>query len=96
MKKFIKGAFELDYDITDLVGYEEKHRNVIEEIIDWADNYDVRVNMGTSDDNTYLIEYRVVGRTVSLCKGIVAELKSILKTEWKQTKLSWQVTGDTW
>lgn len=27
MKKFIKGTFELDKDVTDLVDYEEKKKN---------------------------------------------------------------------
>lgn len=55
MKKFIKGTLELDQNVTDLEAYEEKHKNAIEELIDWANSFDVAINMGTSDDNTYLI-----------------------------------------
>lgn len=94
MKKFIKGTFELDQNVIDLEGYEEQHKRAIEEILDWAESYDVGINMGTSDDNTYLIEYKIVGKTASFCKGVLAELRSMLKDEWKKTKSLWQGSGD--
>lgn len=94
MKKFIKGTFELDQDVVNLEEYEEKHKRAIEEIIDWANDFNVGINMGTSDDNTYLIEYKIVGKTASFCKGLLSELKSMLKDEWKKTKSLWQGSGD--
>lgn len=62
MKKFIKGTFELDKDIVNLEEYEEKHKRAILEILDWAESFDVGINMGTADDNTYLIEYKIVAK----------------------------------
>ena len=50
--------------------------------------------MGTSEDNTYLVEYKVIGNTLAYCKGIVAELKSMLKKEWKKTNSVFQANGD--
>jgi len=94
MKKFIKGVFELDQNVVDLVDYEEKHRRAIEGIIDWANRFNVSINMGTADDNTYLIEYDIVGETASFCKGLLSVLKSMLKAEWKKTTLVWQRIGD--
>lgn len=94
MKKFIQGTFELDHDVIDLEGYEEKHKRAIEDIIDWANSFDVGINMGTSDDNTYLIEYKIVGNTASFCKGMLSELRTMLKDEWKKTKSLWQGSGD--
>ena len=94
MKKFIKGTFELDKDVINLEEYEDKHNIAIEEIIDWANSYNVAINMGTSDDNTYLLEYKIVGKTASLCKGLLSELRSMLKDEWKKTKSVWQASGD--
>lgn len=94
MKKFIKGTFELDQDVVNLEEYEAKHKRAIDEIFDWANSFDVSINMGTSDDNTYLIEYKIIGNTASFCKGILAELKVILKDEWKKTKSLWQGSGD--
>lgn len=94
MKKFIKGIFELDQDVINLEEYEEKHKMAIEEIIDWANDFNVRINMGISDDNTYLIEYKIVGNTASFCKSLLSELKSMLKNEWKKTKTLWQSSGN--
>lgn len=94
MKKFIQGTFELDQDVINLKEYEEKHKMVITKIIDWANKYDVDINMGISLDNSYLIEYKIVGNTLSFCKGLLSELKSMLKNEWKQMKSLWQGNGD--
>lgn len=94
MKKFIKGTFELDKDVINLEEYEDKHKTALEEIIDWANSLDVDVLFGTSDDNAYLIEYKIVGKTASLCKGLLSELRSMLKDEWKKTQSVWQASGD--
>ena len=94
MKKFIKGTFELDKDVINLEEYEDNHTIAIEEIIDWANSYNVAINMGTSDDNTYLLEYKIVGKTASLCKGLLSELRSMLKDEWKKAQSVWQASGD--
>ena len=59
MKKFIKGTFELDQNVVDLEGYEEKHRKAIDEIVDWANSFDVGIGMGTASDNSYLLEYKI-------------------------------------
>lgn len=94
MKKFIRGTFELDHNVTDLESYEEKHKIALAEIVDWANSLDVRITMGTSDDDTYLIEYKIVGNTASYCKSLLSELRSMLKDEWKKTKSLWQGSGD--
>ena len=94
MKKFIKGTFELDKDVINLEEYENKHTIAIEEIIDWANSYNIAINMGTSDDNTYLLEYKIVGKTASSCKGLLSELRSLLKDEWKKAQSVWQASGD--
>ena len=94
MKKFIKGTFELDINVTDLVTYEEKHKRAIEEIIDWANSLNVAIKMGTADDDSYLLEYKIVGKTASFCKGLLSELRTMLKAEWKKTTSLWQGSGD--
>lgn len=94
MKKFIKGTFELDQNVIDLVEYENQRKNAIEELIDWADSFDVAINMGTADDNSYLCEYKIVGKTASFCKGLLSELRQILKEYWPKTKSLWQGSGD--
>lgn len=94
MKKFIKGTFELDQNVTNLEEYEEKHKRAIEEIINWAYSFDININMGTSEDNSYLIEYKIVGKTSAGCKGLLSELKAMLKEEWKKPINLWQGSGD--
>ena len=96
MKKFIKGAFELDENVIDLVAHEEKHKIALEEIVEWANNAGVAILFGTSEDNTYLCEYKIVGKTVAFCKGLASELKALLKDEFPKTKMVWQGTGDCW
>ena len=93
MKKFIKGTFELDQNVVDLLKYEEKHIKAIEEIIDWANKFDVEIRMGTAEDDSYLIEYRIVGNTTAFCKSLLSELKPIIKKEWKKAKSLMETSG---
>lgn len=94
MKKFIKGTFELERNVVNLKEYEEKHKHAIMEIFDWAASFDIAIRVGTSNDNTYLLEYKIVGNTASLCKGLLSELKSMIKDEWKKATSLWQGSGD--
>lgn len=94
MKKFIKGTFELDTNVTDLAAYEQKKETKILAIIDWCNTFNVAVNMGTSDDNTYLCEYKIVAKTKSMCNSLLRELKEMLKECFPYVKLVWQASGD--
>ena len=94
MKKFIKGTFELDTNVTDLIKYEKKHDTMLNQLIEWADSLGVALNIGTSEDNTYLCEYKIVGNTASYCKSLCSELRQILKNEFPKTKSLWQGSGD--
>ncbi len=95
MKKFIKGAFELDQNVTNLEEYEKEHKWAIDYIIGWGNKYQADVVIGLSKDNKYLLEYRIVGNTVVYCKELLSKLKSFLKDEWKKPKLLWQISGKT-
>lgn len=94
MKKFIKGTFELDKDVTDLVAYEEGRKEKILEIADWCNRFGVEILCGTADDNTYLCEYRIVANTKALCNGLLREFKAKLKDCYPYVKLIWQGSGD--
>lgn len=94
MKRFIQGTFELDTNVTDLVEYEKKHDAMLNRLIEWADGLGVALNLGTSDDNTYLCEYKVVGNTASYCKSLCSELRKMLKDEFPKTQSLWQGCGD--
>ena len=93
MRKFIQGTFKLDYDVADLISYEETHKKAIIDIINWANNHEVYVLFGTSNDDVYLCECDIVCDTLALCKGLMAELKKKLKSEFPKTKLVYQGNG---
>ena len=95
MNKFIKGCFELDKNVTDLDAYEEKKKIGLDRLINWANEMEIGLKFGTSDDNTYLCEYKIVCKTAALCKGILSELKYELKSVFPKVKSLWQGSGNT-
>jgi hypothetical protein len=94
MKKFIKGTLELDKDVTDLVAYEEPMKAKIDRLNEWCTKQGIQFICGTSDDNTYLCEYKIIANTKAMCKGLLQELKSILKDMYPYVKEIWQGSGD--
>lgn len=94
MKKFIKGTFELDHNVTDLAEYEKKHGTMLGELIGWTERFGIAIYLGTSEDNTYLCEYKITGETASCCKSLCSELRQMLKAEFPKTKSLWQGSGD--
>lgn len=94
MRKFIKGTFELDQNVTDLVEYEKKHETMLNNLVEWATRLNIAINIGTSEDNTYLCEFKIVGATASYCRGLCSELKQMLKAEFPKIKSIWQGSGD--
>lgn len=93
-KKFIRGTFELEKDVTDLDAFEEKRKPQLMGVINWATDNGVGVTFGASEDNTYLCEFDTTARTVQMCKGYVAELKAMLKTIFPKARVIIQYTGD--
>ena len=93
MEKFIKGTFELDKDVTDLVAYEEKKKAKILEIVDWCNRFGIAINCCTADDNTYLCGYKIVANTKAMCNGLLREFKELLKECYPYVKSLWQVSG---
>lgn len=93
-KKFIRGTFELEKDVTDLIAFEEKRAPQLRGIIEWATANGVGVGFGASDDGTYLCEFNTQARTLQLCKGYVAELKALLKTIFPKARVVLQYEGN--
>lgn len=89
----MRGSWLLEEHIEDANAYYELHKAKIDEIIDWANRLDIYVGFGKSEDDTFLCEYEVTGQTSRMCKGVAAELKALLKTEWKSVSLGYQVEG---
>lgn len=94
MKRFIKGCFELDKNVTDLNAYEEKKKAKIEEIIEWCNTFNVQCLLGTAEDNTYLCEFKIIAKTKAMCNGLLREFKELLKECFPYVKLVWQGSGD--
>lgn len=94
MKKFIKGTFELDTNVTDLVAYEEPKKKQLDNLFAWCNRFNIGITVGTSDDNTYLCEYKIVARTKALCNSLLRELKDQLREIYPYVKLVWQGSGD--
>jgi hypothetical protein len=94
MKKFIKGAFELDKNVTDLVAYEKPIEGKLKKICDWGDQFKISIQFGTTEDNTYLCEYRVIANTKTLCNGLIRELKELLHEAFPTVKTLWQMSGN--
>ena len=96
-KKFVRGSFTLDKNITDLDAYYAKHKATIDGICEWADKVGMYVAFGTSDGDTYLCQYETVQFTKAMCSGLSNELKARLKAEWKSSvQFGYQAFGDCW
>lgn len=93
-KKFIRGTFELEKNVVDLEGFESKIQKQLTEIVNWAKVNNVALNIGTSEDNTYLCEFQATGRTKQMCDGYVAELKAMWKQIFPKTRLLFQASGN--
>lgn len=93
-KKFKRGAFVLKEGVTDLVAFEKPIEAQLRKIIDWAERNSVELAFGTTEDNTYICQYRVVAQTNQLCKGLVAELKAMVKELFPKLYLSHEWSGD--
>ncbi len=78
-KRFKKGAFVLAEGVTDPVEFEKPIEAQLMDIIAWAEKNRVDLAFGTTEDDTYICEYRVVAQTNQLCQGYVIELKAMLK-----------------
>lgn len=94
MKKFIKGTFELDTDVHDLVEYESVKEPALRAIFDWADELGISIRVGTSEDGAYLCEYKVRAQTAALCRGYISELRQLLKPHFPKVETIFQAGGD--
>lgn len=94
MKKFKKGTFELEKNVTDPVAFEEPIKPKLMKIIEWATKHEIAITFGTSANNTYLCEYDVRAETVQMCKGYVVELKAMLKDIFPKVRRLYECTGN--
>lgn len=92
--QIVKGLLILDKDIYDLDAMYKSHKNVIDSVIDWANKLNLDICFGGLDDHTYGCQYVFDGETKLYIKGLVAELKSMLKSEFPSLKENYQMFGE--
>lgn len=94
MQNFIKGAFELDKNVKNLIAYEEKKKSDILRIFEWGDKFNVSISVGTAGDDTYTCDYCIVSDTKYICNDLLKMLKKILKEVFPYVKSIWQEKGE--
>lgn len=52
---------------------------MVQPILDFANKHDVAFNLGYNDNNGLVATYQAEGKTSAYCKGMVAEIKQMLK-----------------
>lgn len=56
---------------------------IVQPILDFANKHDVVFNLGYNDNNDLVATYHAEGKTSAYCKGMVAEIKQMLKDIFK-------------
>lgn len=58
-------------------------KTIASPVIEFANKHDIGFNMGFSTDNHLVVTSEVEGITSAYCKGMVAEVKQMLKDAFK-------------
>lgn len=91
--EIVKGLFVLDKDIYDSEAMYKSHKGAIDDIIDWGNKLNLFVGFGSLSDHSYGCQYEMHGLTKTYLKGLVSELKTMLKSEFPNFKESFQMFG---
>lgn len=68
-----------DVRINTKITDEETIVKMAQPILDFANKHDVAFNLGYGNDNGLVATYQTEGKTSAYCKGMVAEIKQMLK-----------------
>lgn len=68
-----------DVRINTKITDEETISRMAKPIIDFADKHSVYINLGWGNDGCLVATYEAEGKTSAYCKGMVAEIKQMLK-----------------
>lgn len=66
---------KINTNITD----EETVKKIVQPICDFAEKHDVVFSIGYGKNNGLIASYEAEGKTSAYCKGMVAEIKQMLK-----------------
>ena len=68
-----------DVRIKTKITNEETVKKLVQPICDFADKHDVVFSIGYGKDSGLIASYEAEGKTSAYCKGMVAEVKQMLK-----------------
>lgn len=68
-----------DVKIHTKITNEEIIRQYAQHVCDFADKHGIYFNLGYGADSSLVATYQAEGKTSAYCKGIVAEIKQMLK-----------------
>ena len=68
-----------DVRIKTKITDEETLTRMAQPIIDFANKHDIYFNLGLDTNNSLVATYEAEGNTSAYCKGMVAEIKQMLK-----------------
>ena len=68
-----------DVRINTKITDEETIVKMAQPILDFANKHDIAFNLGYGNDNGLVATYQTEGKTSAYCKGMVAEIKQMLK-----------------
>ena len=68
-----------DVRINTKITDEETIVKMAQPILDFANKHDVAFNLGYGNDNGLVATYQTEGKTSAYCKGMVTEIKQMLK-----------------
>ena len=68
-----------DVRINTKITDEETIVKMAQPILDFANKHNVAFNLGYGNDNGLVATYQAEGKTSAYCKGMVAEIKQMLK-----------------
>ena len=68
-----------DVRINTKITDEETIARMAQPIVDFADKHGVYINIGWGNDCGLVATYQAEGKTSAYCKGMVAEIKQMLK-----------------
>ena len=76
---FSRQTVKINTKITDA----EQIKTMVQHIIDFTNKHDIRFILGYDEQNKLFSTYEVEGITSTYCKGMVAEVKQMLKDAFK-------------
>ena len=94
MKKFIKGCYELDKNIDDLVTYEEPKKKQLLMFVNWCYENGVFVKAGLTEENEYVCNFKIIANSKAMCNALKQEFKEQLLEIFPYVKTIWEASGD--